>query len=127
MHMCAVAAQAVSMKFVTTSLTATMRNSQNSVCNSILSCDHLPCVRETCCGTFILLQIFIKKLALFFVAFLRPHLSALENPASQAALLEGLSIVVRVSEVPDDEVFKICLEYYHSFTQVCITNTIDYY
>jgi exportin-1 len=77
--------------------------------------------------TRLILQIFIKKLALFFVAFLRPHLSALENPASQAALLEGLSIVVRVSEVPDDEVFKICLEYYHSFTQVSTSNQYCYY
>eukprot|EP00611_Tribonema_gayanum_P030255 TRINITY_DN8353_c0_g1_i1.p1 TRINITY_DN8353_c0_g1~~TRINITY_DN8353_c0_g1_i1.p1 ORF type:complete len:1092 (+),score=466.29 TRINITY_DN8353_c0_g1_i1:336-3611(+) len=62
-------------------------------------------------------QMFVKKLALFFTGFLRPHLSTLEVPEGMAALLEGLSYVVRISEVPDDEVFKICLEYYHALSQ----------
>lgn len=62
-------------------------------------------------------QVLVKKLAIFFTTFLRLHLGCLENPESEAALLCGLAYVVRISEVPDDEVFKICLEYYHTFTQ----------
>jgi exportin-1 len=62
-------------------------------------------------------QIFIKKLALFFTGFLRYHRAVLETPEHQMAMLVGLGYLVRISEVPDEEVFKICLEYYHVFSQ----------
>jgi Chromosome region maintenance or exportin repeat len=31
-------------------------------------------------------------------------------------------LVRRISEVPDEEVFKICLEYYHALSQVSLTH-----
>jgi len=40
----------------------------------------------------------------------------LESPEYQTQLVEGLFYLVRVSEVPDTEIFKICLEYWNTFT-----------
>lgn len=62
-------------------------------------------------------QVFIKKLALFFTVFMKSHLGVLETQETQAVLLAGMEYLVHISEVPDDEVFKICLEFYHHFTQ----------
>ncbi|CAM9640874.1 unnamed protein product, partial [Ectocarpus sp. 8 AP-2014] len=61
-------------------------------------------------------QVFIKKLALFFTVFMKSHLGMLETPETQPVLLAGMEYLVAISEVPDDEVFKICLEFYHHFS-----------
>jgi Chromosome region maintenance or exportin repeat len=34
------------------------------------------------------------------------------------ALVVRLGLSRRISDVPDEEVFKICLEYYHALSQV---------
>lgn len=57
--------------------------------------------------------IFIQRLALFLTGFFKAHLKAMETPESQQNLLTGLTYLVRVSEVPDTEIFKICLEAWH--------------
>ena len=57
--------------------------------------------------------IFIQRLALFLSGFFKAHLKAMEAPESQQSLLKGLTYLVRVSEVPDTEIFKICLEAWH--------------
>ncbi|CAB1100876.1 unnamed protein product [Ectocarpus sp. CCAP 1310/34] len=69
-------------------------------------------------GMFVVLvkQVFIKKLALFFTVFMKSHLGMLETPETQPVLLAGMEYLVAISEVPDDEVFKICLEFYHHFS-----------
>ena len=54
--------------------------------------------------------LFIQKLALFFTGFIKPHLKALETPETQQSLIAGLYYLVRVSEVDDVEIFRICLE-----------------
>lgn len=56
---------------------------------------------------------FIKALALFFSGFYKAHLSLLEKPELTQELLMGLAYLVRISEVDDDEIFKICLEYWN--------------
>ena len=61
--------------------------------------------------------IFIQRLALFLSGFLKSHLSVLEKPESQQSLLQGLFYLVRVSEVPDTEIFRICLEAWHMIAQ----------
>lgn len=58
--------------------------------------------------------LFIQRLALFLSGFIKAHLKALEmTPESQQDLIRGLFYLVRVSEVPDTEIFRICLEAWH--------------
>lgn len=62
-------------------------------------------------------QAFVQNLALFFTAFFRAHISVLEAGGDDArsALLAGLEHLVNISYVDDDEVFKICLDYWNFF------------
>mmetsp|Transcript_7446 Transcript_7446/g.11130 ORF Transcript_7446/g.11130 Transcript_7446/m.11130 type:complete len:584 (-) Transcript_7446:6-1757(-) len=62
-------------------------------------------------------QAFVKKLGIFFTTFLRNNLKVVEIPQCMGILMEGLNYLVRISEVPDDEIFKICLEYYYTLSQ----------
>mmetsp|Transcript_40781 Transcript_40781/g.49653 ORF Transcript_40781/g.49653 Transcript_40781/m.49653 type:complete len:1093 (-) Transcript_40781:637-3915(-) len=61
--------------------------------------------------------VFIQRLALFLSGFVKAHLRVLEKPESQQGLLQGLFYLVRVSEVPDTEIFRICLEAWHMLAQ----------
>ena len=64
-------------------------------------------------------QDFVQNLALFLTTFLRAHLRALEaDPAARqpgGPLLRTLDLLASVSFVPDEEVFKICLDFWHHF------------
>lgn len=63
-------------------------------------------------------QVFIQRLALFFSGFFKAHIKLLEaNEAAQASLLTGLVYLVRVSEVRDTEIFRICLETWHMLSE----------
>ncbi len=63
-------------------------------------------------------QIFLKKLAIFFTVFFRNHRSVMsETQESQQSMLVGLGYLVRISEAPDEELFKICVDYFHILTQ----------
>ena len=59
---------------------------------------------------------FIQNLALFFTCFFRQHLAIAEKcaAANPALLQTSLSLLVSISHVEDQEVFKICLEYWNS-------------
>uniref|UniRef100_A0A7S2AWL8 Importin N-terminal domain-containing protein n=1 Tax=Octactis speculum TaxID=3111310 RepID=A0A7S2AWL8_9STRA len=61
-------------------------------------------------------ETFIKLLALFLSGFFRTHLSLLETPEQTGSLMQGMLYLIGISEVPDNEVFKICLEYWHVFS-----------
>jgi len=61
--------------------------------------------------------IFIQRLALFLTGFLKAHLKSLETPDTQQSLIAGLFYLVRVSEVDDVEIFRICLEAWHMLAQ----------
>eukprot|EP00562_Extubocellulus_spinifer_P009336 CAMPEP_0178498312 /NCGR_PEP_ID=MMETSP0696-20121128/15185_1 /TAXON_ID=265572 /ORGANISM="Extubocellulus spinifer, Strain CCMP396" /LENGTH=1087 /DNA_ID=CAMNT_0020126857 /DNA_START=606 /DNA_END=3869 /DNA_ORIENTATION=+ len=61
--------------------------------------------------------IFIQRLALFLSGFFKAHLKILETAETQQALLTGMFYLVRVSEVPDTEIFRICLEAWHMLAQ----------
>ena len=60
-------------------------------------------------------QTFIQNLALFFTCFFRQHLPIAERTAqTNASLLQSaMYLLVNVSAVEDQEVFKICLEYWN--------------
>ncbi|KAK9798116.1 hypothetical protein WJX73_000475 [Symbiochloris irregularis] len=61
-------------------------------------------------------QAFIQNLALFFTAFFRAHMTSLEQgDQDRAALLAGLEYLLNISFVGDDEVLKICLDFWSFF------------
>lgn len=62
-------------------------------------------------------RLFIQKLALFLSGFFKAHLTVLETPESEEALLQGLFYMVRVSEVKETEIFRICLEAWHMLAE----------
>lgn len=62
-------------------------------------------------------QLFIQKLALFLSGFVKAHYRLLETSETQNALLQGLTYLVRVSEVRDTEIFRICLEAWYMLAE----------
>ncbi|CAI5490079.1 unnamed protein product [Closterium sp. Naga37s-1] len=62
-------------------------------------------------------QAFIQNLALFFAAFFKSHIGVLENSENEAALILGLDYLIGISYVDDNEIFKVCLDYWN--TLVC--------
>jgi len=60
---------------------------------------------------------FIQKLALFLSGFFKAHLRVLETPESEQALISGMFYLVRVSEIQDTEIFRICLEAWHMLAE----------
>jgi exportin-1 len=55
-------------------------------------------------------RLFLQKLALFLAGFFKAHLHVLEVPEAQQALITGMFYLVRISEVKETEIFRICLE-----------------
>jgi exportin-1 len=62
-------------------------------------------------------RLFIQKLALFLSGFVKAHLKVLEVPESHQVLMTGMFYLVRVSEVKDTEIFRICLEAWHMLAE----------
>ena len=59
------------------------------------------------------MQHFVNHLALFFVGYLKEHLSLLErNSELNGYLMEAHNCLVCLSLVDEKEIFKICLEYW---------------
>ncbi|CCF52436.1 hypothetical protein NDA11_002106 [Ustilago hordei] len=57
-------------------------------------------------------QELVLNLALFLCNFLTTHLKLVENPENKDVLLNAHMYLIKVSQVPEREVFKICLEYW---------------
>jgi exportin-1 len=57
-------------------------------------------------------QLFIRHLALFMCGFLKSHAALLETPEKLALLMAGMEYLVKISDIDDMEVFKICLDYW---------------
>jgi exportin-1 len=69
-------------------------------------------------------QTFVQNLALFLTGFLKPHSRILETTdENKAALLVGLSYLLNLSFIDNDEVFKICLDYWHFFVPEVYSST----
>eukprot|EP00980_Cylindrotheca_fusiformis_P007359 scaffold1525_cov142-Cylindrotheca_fusiformis.AAC.159 len=62
-------------------------------------------------------RLFIQKLALFLSGFFKAHLKVLEVQESHQALISGMFYLVRVSEVKETEIFRICLEAWHMLAE----------
>lgn len=57
-------------------------------------------------------QELILNLALFLSNFLSNHLRAIENRDNQDVLLNAHLYMIKISQVDEREIFKICLEYW---------------
>ncbi|KAG0256031.1 Karyopherin transporter [Mortierella polycephala] len=57
-------------------------------------------------------QQYIQSLALFLTGFLGAHLKLVENPQNRDVLLAGHQYLLKISQVDEREIFKICLEYW---------------
>lgn len=57
-------------------------------------------------------QEFVQNLALFLCTFFSNHLSLIENLPNTDYLLHGHFYLIRISQIDDREIFKICLEYW---------------
>eukprot|EP00588_Corethron_pennatum_P010446 CAMPEP_0194267448 /NCGR_PEP_ID=MMETSP0169-20130528/1937_1 /TAXON_ID=218684 /ORGANISM="Corethron pennatum, Strain L29A3" /LENGTH=1097 /DNA_ID=CAMNT_0039008281 /DNA_START=91 /DNA_END=3384 /DNA_ORIENTATION=+ len=69
--------------------------------------------------------LFVQRLALFFCGFFRAHITVLEDKEHQPHLMKGLFYLVKISEVPDNEIFKICLEYWSILAQDLYRNAAE--
>ncbi|KAH9977221.1 CRM1 C terminal-domain-containing protein [Lactifluus volemus] len=63
-------------------------------------------------------QEFILSLALFLGNFLQNHLRTVENERTQDVLLNAHLYMVKISQVDEREIFKICLEYWLNFLPI---------
>ena len=70
--------------------------------------------------------VFIQRLALFLTGFFKAHLNALETPDTQQSLIAGLFYLVRVSEVDEVEIFRICLEAWHMLAHDLYQTEIEF-
>lgn len=57
-------------------------------------------------------QEFVQNLALFLCNFFSNHLQIIENLPNKDYLLHGHFYLIRISQIDDREVFKVCLEYW---------------
>ncbi|KAF9188580.1 Karyopherin transporter [Haplosporangium sp. Z 767] len=57
-------------------------------------------------------QQYIQSLALFLTGFLGAHLKLVENPQNRDVLLAAHQYLLKISQVDEREIFKICLEYW---------------
>ncbi|EPQ64047.1 karyopherin [Blumeria graminis f. sp. tritici 96224] len=62
-------------------------------------------------------QEFIQNLALFLVNFFSVHLALIENLPNQFYLTHSHFYLIRISQIDDREIFKICLEYWTKLAQ----------
>lgn len=62
-------------------------------------------------------QEFIQNLALFLTSFYGTHLRVVENLPNQDFLTHGHYYLIRISQIEDREIFKICLEYWTKLVQ----------
>ncbi|KAF2794351.1 hypothetical protein K505DRAFT_374711 [Melanomma pulvis-pyrius CBS 109.77] len=57
-------------------------------------------------------QEFVQNLALFLCNFFTMHLNVIENLMNKDFLTHGHFYLIRISQIDDREIFKICLEYW---------------
>ncbi|KAF9918887.1 Karyopherin transporter [Lobosporangium transversale] len=57
-------------------------------------------------------QKYIANVAMFITGFLNVHLRLVENPQNREVLLVAHQYLLKISQVEDREIFKICLEYW---------------
>jgi len=67
-------------------------------------------------------QNFIQNLALFISIYLKKHGQLVEGEQNRISLMNALNYLMKVSEVDEIEIFKICLEYWYSLCSELYNN-----
>ena len=67
--------------------------------------------------------VFVQRLSIFFTGFFTAHIDLLEQPQNHQLLSHGMLYLVKISEVEDPEIFKICLEFWNKFTESLFKRT----
>lgn len=62
-------------------------------------------------------QEFVQNLALFLTGFFSTHLNLVENLPNRDYLTHGHFYLIRISQIDDREIFKICLDYWLKLVQ----------
>lgn len=62
-------------------------------------------------------QDFIQNLALFLCNFFTPHVKLIEALDNKDFLVQSHFYLIRISQIDDREIFKICLEYWNKLVQ----------
>ncbi|KAA8895473.1 CRM1 C terminal-domain-containing protein [Sphaerosporella brunnea] len=62
-------------------------------------------------------QEFIQNLALFLCNFFTPHVQLIEKHPNPEYLTHAHFYLIRISQIEDREIFKICLEYWNKLVQ----------
>ncbi|GAB0135117.1 pre-tRNA nuclear export protein [Epichloe bromicola] len=62
-------------------------------------------------------QEFVQNLALFLCNFFGTHLNLIENLPNRDYLMHGHYYLIRISQIDDREIFKICLDYWLKLVQ----------
>ncbi|KAF8458891.1 CRM1 C terminal-domain-containing protein [Terfezia claveryi] len=62
-------------------------------------------------------QEFIQNLAMFLCNFFTPHLKLIESLPNKEILTHSHFYLIRISQIEDREIFKICLEYWNKLVQ----------
>ncbi|KAI4129695.1 MAG: hypothetical protein LQ347_003667 [Umbilicaria vellea] len=62
-------------------------------------------------------QEFVQNLALFLCSFFTVHLNIIENLPNRDYLTHAHFYLIRISQIDDREIFKICLEYWTKLVQ----------
>lgn len=57
-------------------------------------------------------RLFLRHLALFLTTFFKAHSELLETDSFVALLMGGMDYLVKISDIDDIELFKICLDYW---------------
>ena len=69
--------------------------------------------------------LFIDRLALFLSTYLKSYLHFFELPdgtvAHQEAVLEAMSLLLRISNIDNEDLFKVCLEFWGHFAKEMFT------
>ncbi|KAL2110664.1 hypothetical protein VUR80DRAFT_870 [Thermomyces stellatus] len=74
-------------------------------------------LKETYPGSNSRDQEFIQNLALFLCNFFSMHLNLIENLPNRDFLSHGHFYLIRISQIDDREIFKICLDYWLKLVQ----------
>lgn len=69
-------------------------------------------------------QQLINNLALFLTNYLHTHLRLIENPENNELLINAHLYLIKISQVDDREIFKICLEYWGRVSCIVIPSCV---
>jgi len=96
----------------------------NHALKAFLQPNHEPPLRQIYHQSAQSAQDFIKGLSLFFTGFFKRHLDLVESDHGLA--VTAMTYLVNISEVDDDEIFKICLEFWSLFADELYHKEIEF-